>query len=140
MLRAQKGISLKAVSDETRIGITTLHLIEDEVYDKLPDAVFVKGFLRSYATMMGVDADRIIQNYLAGRHHYYQSLQFEASLLKGARSFWPRLFVSVVLFACIIFATITILRDPDSNSSPEEAVSTPKTNMDAAGIRCCPDV
>jgi cytoskeletal protein RodZ len=131
ILRAERGISLKTVSDETRIALSTLHLIEDEAYDKLPDPVFVKGFLRSYAEMMELDADRTIQNYLAGRHHYYQSLQFEASLRKNAKSFWPRLFLSVGLFACIILASIAMLKNHNGNSPSETAVPPPKTTLQA---------
>ena len=123
MLRAERGISLKTVSDETRIALSTLRLIEDEAYDKLPDLVFVKGFLRSYAAMMDVDADRTIQNYLAGRHHYYQSLQFEDSLRRNAKSFWPRLIMSVGLFACIILASIVLLKNHDGDSPTETAAA-----------------
>ena len=131
ILRAQRGISLKTVSDETRIAVSTLRLIEEEAYDKLPDAVFVKGFLRSYAKMIGADTDRIIQNYLSGRHHYYQSLQFEANLLKGAISFWPRLILSVALFACIIFASITMLKNHSGDYPPETIVPPPEATLEA---------
>ena len=135
MLRAQRGISLKAVSDETRISLSTLRLIEEEAYDKLPDAVFVKGFLRSYSAMIGADADRMIQSYLAGRHHYYQMLQFEARLLRRARSFWPRLFLSVGLFACIVLASVAMLRNrggdyPPETVLPETAVPPPLATLE----------
>jgi cytoskeleton protein RodZ len=132
ILRAQRGISIKTVSDETRIAVAILRLIEDEAYDKLPDPVFVKGFLRSYSIMMGLDSDRIIQSYLAGRHHYYQSLQFEADLLRGVRSFWPRLLFSVGLFACIIMVSVTMLRDRDGNSQPETTEPVPKAAVKTA--------
>lgn len=138
MLRAQKGISLKTVSDETRIAVATLRLIEDEAYEKLPDAVFVKGFLRSYATMMGIDPERIIQNYLAGRHHYYQSLQFEADLLRGARSFWPRFVFSVTLFICIILVSISILKDR-SSTPHREAIEPPSKTTQDAGTEPIPE-
>jgi cytoskeleton protein RodZ len=130
MLRAQRGISLKTVSDETRIAVATLRLIEEEAYDKLPDAVFVKGFLRAYAKMIGADADRVIQDYLSGRHHYYQSLQFEANLLRRGRSFWPRLILSVGLFACIILASIAMLRNHIGDYPPEAAVPPPETTLE----------
>ena len=128
----QKGISLKEVSDETRIAVSTLRLIEDEAHDKLPDPVFVKGFLRSYAAMMGLDPERIIQNYLAGRHHYYQSLQFEADLLRGDRSFWLRLFLFLGLFSSIILVSITILKnrndDPGPDTSGPPPIASPKSD------------
>lgn len=131
-LRAQKGISLKTVSDETRIAVATLRLIEEEAYDKLPDVVFVKGFLRAYASMIDADPDRIIQSYLSGRHHYYQSLEYEANLLRRNRSFWPRLILSVGLFACILLAFIMMLRSHNGDYPPETAVPQPKATLEAA--------
>ncbi|MGD8365135.1 MAG: helix-turn-helix transcriptional regulator, partial [Desulfobacterales bacterium] len=46
-IRVEKGISLKAVSQETRIRLETLHFIEGEDHQHLPDEVYVKGFLRA---------------------------------------------------------------------------------------------
>ena len=55
--RLEKGISLKMVSGETRIGLDTLAHIEDEDVEKLPAEVFTKGFLRAYAKAVGADGD-----------------------------------------------------------------------------------
>ena len=42
-IRIEKGISLDEVSEETRIRIDTLRLIEKEDHDRLPSEVFVTG-------------------------------------------------------------------------------------------------
>ena len=140
MLRTQRGISLNAVSKETRIAVETLRLIENEAYDKLPDPVFVKGFLRSYSAMMGLDSDRIIQNYLAGRHHHYQSLQFEASLIRGDRSFWPRLLLSITLFSLIILVSTMVLRDHNGDTAPETSTALPPKTIPGTNTEPKPDL
>ena len=59
--RTRKGISLEAVSRVTRISMTSLHQIENEDSANLPAAVFVKGFLRAYADMVGIDARPVLE-------------------------------------------------------------------------------
>lgn len=46
-LRAKK--SLTKISQETKIPIETLELIEADQFEKLPSSTFVKGFITSYA-------------------------------------------------------------------------------------------
>lgn len=118
-LRNRKELDLKTISDETRIAVGTLRLLEAEAYEKLPDEVFVKGFLRAYANMLGTDANRIIQSYLVGRHQYFQSIQFENSLARTGKSFWPHLMLSAGLFACIIVASVAILKNHNDNQEPD---------------------
>ena len=62
-VRLEKKISLEQVSDETRIGLGTLKLIEKEEHENLPAKVFVKGFLRAYARAIGADGEEAVQRY-----------------------------------------------------------------------------
>ena len=43
-MRLKKKISLETISEETRVAIGNLRLIEKEDLEALPDQVFVKGF------------------------------------------------------------------------------------------------
>ena len=45
---------------ETRIRRDALIHIEEEDHEKLPDIVFVKGFLRAYAKAIGADGDEAV--------------------------------------------------------------------------------
>lgn len=128
-LRTERGLDLKTISDETKIAVSTLRLLEEEAYDKLPDTIFVKGFLKSYAEVIGTSPDVIIQNFLAGRHHYNETLRYEADRLKSNRSLWPW-FVAAGLIACILYATISAIKAPSTGRSPE--VDTPQTETGLA--------
>ncbi|MGD8471005.1 MAG: DUF4115 domain-containing protein [Desulfobacterales bacterium] len=64
-IRLKKKISLEKISEETRIAINTLQLIEKEALEALPDDVFVKGFLRSYARAIGADGEEVVRLYEA---------------------------------------------------------------------------
>ncbi len=62
-IRLEKKISLEQVSQQTRIGLGSLSLIEEENHEQLPAQVYVKGFLRSYAKAIGADGDEVIRRY-----------------------------------------------------------------------------
>ena len=60
-IRLEKRIQLEEVSQETRIGIDNLLLIENQDHGRLPDEVFVKGFLRAYAQVIDADGDEAVK-------------------------------------------------------------------------------
>lgn len=81
-MRLAKKISLETVSSETRIAISNLQLIEKEDLEALPDEVFVKGFLRSYARAIGADGEEAVK--------LYEERLDMISRLDDAGSFSPR--------------------------------------------------
>ncbi len=58
--REEKGLSLDQVMEATRIRKEFLQALEEEDFDRLPAAVYVKGFLRNYATFLGLDPEEIL--------------------------------------------------------------------------------
>ena len=63
-IRERMGIDLKTVCAETKINIKILEWIEEEVLDKLPALVYLKGFLKGYAQSLGLDPPKVIDGYL----------------------------------------------------------------------------
>src|ERR671938_1684532 len=57
--RREKGLSLKDVEQATKIRTRYLEGLEREDYDMLPDAVYVQGFLKTYANFLGLDGERL---------------------------------------------------------------------------------
>jgi cytoskeletal protein RodZ len=66
-VRVEKGISIEKVARETRIRTEILHAIEAEDHRHLPDDVFVKGFLKSFAIAIGADPDETLRRFSARR-------------------------------------------------------------------------
>lgn len=58
--RLKKGLTLKDVSNKTKIGISFLQAIEDRDYKKLPSTTYAKGFVRSYAQSLDLDIEHIM--------------------------------------------------------------------------------
>lgn len=121
--RLNKGISLKDVSRATRIGSETLLAIENEDHDALPAEVFVKGFLRSYARVVGADAQKAVSLYLAQQELVHSTREAESDLIKANAGFWRRFFLSVAVLLGLIVAALyadRLLR-PQPQVSPETA-------------------
>ncbi len=61
--REAKGISLEEIARVTKIQIRALERLEDAQFDDLPADVFVRGFIRNYARVVGLDADAALSRY-----------------------------------------------------------------------------
>jgi len=63
-VRERMGVELPTISEETRISIKILEWIEEEAFEKLPALVYLKGFLKSYAQSLGLDPQKVIEEYI----------------------------------------------------------------------------
>ena len=61
--RQRKGLDFGQVSEMTRIQPHILQALEREDWPSLPSPIFVKGFVRSYAHAVGLDAGEIVALY-----------------------------------------------------------------------------
>jgi cytoskeletal protein RodZ len=61
--RESKKISLKEVAKNTRVRENILRTIEEEQYDLLPPATYVKGFLLAYAKYLKLDPNDVLLRY-----------------------------------------------------------------------------
>lgn len=62
--REMREITLREISDASKISIRYLQALEDERFDLLPAMVFAKGFLRQYARYVGLDPDEVVNRFL----------------------------------------------------------------------------
>ena len=63
-LREARGIDISDIFKRTRISKTTLQKIEQNQYGELPAKIFLKSFLRSYAEILQIDPENIVDGYL----------------------------------------------------------------------------
>ena len=64
MLRTSKEISLEEIYRKTNIPKKTLEDIEEENFEELPAFVYLKGFLKNYAKILGIDQTRMVNGYV----------------------------------------------------------------------------
>lgn len=63
-IRTTMGLTLEEIFLQTRIATNILEAIEDDRYDDLPPAVYLKSFLKLYAQYLKIDADTVVQAYM----------------------------------------------------------------------------
>jgi cytoskeleton protein RodZ len=61
--REQRGLSLDRLSRATKISVTSLAAIETNQRDKLPQRVFLRGFVRAYAREVGLNPEDTVARY-----------------------------------------------------------------------------
>jgi cytoskeleton protein RodZ len=61
--RERLGLSRERITEMTRMRTQVVAAIENEAWDSLPPPVFVRGFLRSYAKVLGISQDVVIDLY-----------------------------------------------------------------------------
>jgi cytoskeletal protein RodZ len=66
-LRLGKGLSIKDVTEATRISGTNLNAIEDLDFSSLPANTFTRGLLNIYANFLGADAEAVVTKFMAER-------------------------------------------------------------------------
>ncbi|MEM6251993.1 MAG: helix-turn-helix transcriptional regulator [Cyanobacteria bacterium P01_D01_bin.156] len=54
-IRTQKGLSLQQVAQRTKVQPKQLRAIETGDYQTLPEAIYVRGFLKQYAQALGLN-------------------------------------------------------------------------------------
>jgi cytoskeleton protein RodZ len=61
--RLHWGLSEKEVADQLHITMHYVKALESNNFDKLPGAVFAKGYIKSYALLLELDANELIRLY-----------------------------------------------------------------------------
>jgi len=62
--RELREISLRQISEATKINIRYLEALEGNRFECLPGGLFNKGFIRAYAKYIGIDGEAMVDSYL----------------------------------------------------------------------------
>lgn len=59
--RELRHMSIEEIAQTTRIPLRLLRLLEDDQFDDLPGEVFARGYIKSYARTLGLEAKPLIR-------------------------------------------------------------------------------
>lgn len=62
--RELRGITLREISEATKISLRFLQALEQDRIDILPGGLFPRAFVRQYARHLGLDAEKLVAEYL----------------------------------------------------------------------------
>jgi cytoskeletal protein RodZ len=127
--REAKNCSLEEISSATKIRKGILSAIENDDYTLLPPPVFVKGFLKAYATHLGLDYSELVKKYKEVDTRYQEEEEGigeekqKRPLLKTLA--FP-LAAGIIILAAIFYFIST---QPSSISKKDKVVSLPPVNV-----------
>lgn len=72
-VRETKGLTVDEVASKTRIRADFVKALEEGNFAKLPDQVFARGFVRSYARSLGLDEEDAIHRFAQSAGAFYEN-------------------------------------------------------------------
>jgi cytoskeletal protein RodZ len=141
--REARGLSLSDVSEHVRIRAVYLAAIEEENWKAIGAAVYVRGFLRTYARFLGLDPEEVVVAFNrevepAGTAPPAAPLpsRVERSSKPGSLLLWIAGIVAVLLVAFVAYNALTMHRP--APVAVETALPSPLPSETAAGTSAAP--
>jgi len=129
--RNRRKIDLSEVEAATKIRLRYLRAIENDEWDVLPGSAYTRSFIRTYASYLGLDGDRLADEYrrqsgevppgerLPRPEPVVASGQFRGGGPILSRGAWA----AIVTFALIAVLVVVGLSGGDEDGSPGRAAS-----------------
>lgn len=128
--RKEKQIEIKEIADLIKINSKYLKALEEGRYESLPEDVYTRNFLKTYAHFLGLNVAEIMELYEKEwqiSSHYLK----EKKKRKVRRSFFPKIsfrYLFLVIFL-LFFFVISALFIKRTFSSPKLTIIYPPDNL-----------
>ena len=80
--RALKEYSQEYVAGKLHLRVRIIELLEADDYHNMPEAVFIKGYLRAYAKLLGVAPEPLLLSF---HQHYSSEIKLEKALWQSRK-------------------------------------------------------
>lgn len=83
--RTRMGLDVKEAEERTKIRAKYLRALENEDWETIPGAAYTRGFLRTYGTMLGLDGDRLADQFRRSHEAAEEPAPPAENVLSGRR-------------------------------------------------------
>lgn len=138
--REAKGLTIEAVMEATKISRINLVALESGDRSTLPHPVYTKGFIKSYARLLGLDPDEL--SMVVDREYQSEAAEVEEvsydvspaaekafqetdAPVKRKRSAWPSIFVFLAVAVAVVLLVLNLNKSGDKPTLdvvPDKAV------------------
>ena len=125
--RLAKDITIDYIVSETRISKHVIAQIESENPTNLPEPVFLKGFIKAYAEIVGLDPEEIIKLYQAENGITDTAPESPEQHVESNKSeYRKKNYTTQIIIAVLvlIFLAILLLTSNTKNTEKESLIST----------------
>jgi len=134
--RELRGVTIDEVASKTKIHARYLHALENNQFEKLPGEVFINGFIRSMAKVIGADENELLSAYsdiIKEAPHDDKNL---STLLKKN----PKLNINFILLLSLVILFLAggilglkFIFENDNKVSPESSPSVLNSKQTTTG-------
>jgi cytoskeletal protein RodZ len=140
--REERRLSIEEVSSTTRIPRRTLESLEQDRFEDLPSGVFVRGFIKAYASAVDIDAGDVLARFDEQSPKTLPPAPL-ASVHSRRRYGAILLAIAMAALFAIIVATFALVRRAPAQDDPIELSSTVPCQVEAATVErsfCVPSI
>ncbi len=129
--RRSRGLSLQYIARELRLSVSVVDALENDDYQQLPATIFVQGYIRNYALLLGIDAEALL-----GQFNHMLTEQVETKLdasncasskASSQESVIPAKSLSYVAVVALVAIALFIMYQGESIDSDQDKIAS-KTN------------
>lgn len=137
--RNRRKVELSEVEAATRIRLRYLRAIENEEWDVLPGGVYTRGFIRTYASFLGLDGERLVEDYREGVERWHRGPAEVGPRSGGSEggavpTDRPRVpLAALVVLAVIAVAVVAVVAVPDGGGGEGDGSQAPAPSRPAIG-------
>lgn len=127
--REAQDLTLEQLAASTRIQESYLLALEEERFTVLPQKVFTKGFVRTYARTLGLDEEEALRRFSVSAGSYYQKEEEEQQQIiqreeddrkgKANRN-------AVIILTAVILIGLAFILPREQSAPPSSSVSPPQ--------------
>lgn len=134
--RETRRLSIEEVSSTTRIPRKTLESLEEDRFEDLPSGVFVRGFIKAYASAVDIDAGEVLARFDEQRP---QSRPPAPLATVRSRRRYGAIVLAIVTAAvfAIIVATFALVRRAPAQDEPIELSFVLPCQVEADKVERC---
>ncbi|MBI4706058.1 MAG: helix-turn-helix domain-containing protein [Deltaproteobacteria bacterium] len=118
--REARSMSMAEVARATRIPVRAIERIEADHFDDLPGEVFARGFLKAYASAVGLSPDEILARHTAARRIVSVEPLPAARPATGAGTRRFGVAIAFVLLLLLFTLALSIVLRPRGDDRPTE--------------------
>ncbi|MGD8316379.1 MAG: helix-turn-helix domain-containing protein [Myxococcales bacterium] len=140
--RETRKLSIEEVSSTTRIPRKTLRSLEEDRFEELPSGVFVRGFIKAYASAVEIDADEILAQFDQQRPKTQTPPPLSTVPHRRRWGGLVLVITTVAVFALIV-ATFALARRAPAQDDAIELSSAVPCRVEAAKVEhsfCAPSI
>ncbi len=134
--REERGFTISEVAEQTRISSLYLESIENDDYRILPGGIFNKGFVKSFAKVVGIDDQEALQDYAALAANQNNQIvdepkTYRPEVLTDDRSSsnLPTIIIAVLILGLMTAGVLALVRY--IQQTPTQTVEVANANSDA---------